>query len=212
MATNYFKVAFVIFIYITTVCATCKKRINCRETIFSFTTNIEAFPDNDSLSINDTIWLEFEAPTNLVDNVTGNTINYSGAINLGTDISFDQFVGGSVNNPGTIPAVNAFDYRLITGIFIPDNVVPDRNKDYKFEEIAGIYRFKLGIVPKRAGVYSLAIGNAVNVYRSNQECDKAAFQITFANTNQHLYFYEQNRPGYTPSEYERTHMYCFKVK
>ncbi len=192
--------------------STCKKRINCNEIIYSFQTNIRTFPDVDSLNVNDTIWIDFSCPTKLMDVYSGNIIDYSGAENFGTDISFLEFTGGSVNNPGGIAAVDAFEYKLIYGIFIPDSHLPNQNKDYKFIEVGNEYKFKLGIIPKRSGIFTFSPGNATNVYTKQNKCDKASFSITLANTNQHLYFYEQNRPGYTPSEYERTHMYCFKVK
>lgn len=179
---------------------------------YSFATNIKAYPDIDSISINDTVWLEFLSPTRLTDIATGAMIDYSSATNLSTSINFDEFTGGSISNPGAIPAVDAFEYKLIYGIFVPDDFLPERNRDYRFIETNNEFKFKLGIIPKRVGVFSLAPSNSATVRRANDNCSEAGFSITFATTNQHLYFYEQNRPGYTPSEYERTHMYCFKVK
>lgn len=192
--------------------ASCKKRINCNTLVYSFQTSIRAFPDLDSINIGDTIWIELTSSTNLSDGISGNTVDFSGAENFGTDINFYEFIGGNFSNPGVLAAVDAFDYKLTTGTFIPDNHLPEQNKDYRFAEIGNEYRFKLGVIPKRKGTFSFSPGNASNVYTKKRPCDKANFLITFENTNQHLYFYEQNRPGYTLSEYERTHVYCFKVK
>ena len=64
----------------------CNKRINCRDILYSFQTNIKAFPDLDSLNINDTIWLEFSCSTQLADLNSGQSIDYSGAENFGTAI------------------------------------------------------------------------------------------------------------------------------
>ena len=201
-----------VFIAYLLVYASCKRKINCNVIIYSFETNIESFPDLDSINIGDTIWIQLSCPTHLRDAISGNTIDYSGAENFGTDINFFEFTGGSFSDPGVTAAVSAFDYKLIYGVFIPDSHLPGQNRDYEFDEVGDKYLFKLGIIPKRKGVFSFSPGNATNVYTKKNKCDKASFLITFANTNQHLYFYEQNRPGYTPSEYERTHMYCFKVK
>lgn len=192
--------------------STCNKRLNCNVTIYSFETNIKAFPDSDSLNIGDTIWFELICPTKLRDAISGNMIDYSGAENFGTNINFHEFIGGNFSDPGVKAAVSAFDFKLIYGVFIPDNHLPEQNRDYEFIEAGNEYRFKLGVIPKKTGIFSISPGNAANVYTKRNKCDKASFSITFANTNQHLYFYEQNRPGYTPSQYERTHMYCFKVK
>jgi len=206
------RIIILFFISYVSIYSSCNKRINCNLLIYSFEANSKVFPDADSININDTIWLDFSCPTQLVDNISGKTIDYRDAENLGTDISFLEFTGGSLLNPGGIAAVDAFEFKLIYGIFVPDNHLPDQNKDYKFIEIGNEYRFKLGIIPKRSGIFTFSPGNAANVYTKQNKCDKASFSITFTNTDQHLYFYEQNRPGYTPSEYERTHMYCFKVK
>jgi hypothetical protein len=199
-------------IYFTTVYSSCNKGIICNQATYSFSTGIKAQPDLDSVNINDTVWLDFSCSTNLIDLVSGGNIDYSGAENFGTDINFFEFVGGNINNPGVVAAVSAFDYKLVYGTFLPDSHLPEQNRDYNFAEVANEYKFRLGIIPKRRGIFSFSPGNAINVYRRNDRCTKAGFQITFTNTNQHLYFYEQNRPGYTPSVYEQTHMYCFKVK
>jgi hypothetical protein len=192
--------------------STCNKRLNCNVTIYSFETNIKAFPDSDSINIGDTIWFELICPTKLRDAISGTMIDYRGAENFGIAIRIFELTGGTVSVPGGVGAVFDFDYKLVFGEFIPDNLLPNENRDYKFVEVGNEYRFKLGVIPKKSGIFSISPGNAANVYTKRNKCDKASFSITFANTNQHLYFYEQNRPGYTPSEYERTHMYCFKVK
>lgn len=206
---KYFIVAIihVLFVY-----ASCSKNGDCITQRYSFSTGIKAYPDNDSININDTIWLDFSCPTRLVDLNTGGLIEYSGAENLGTSIDFLEFTGGSITNPGAIAAVNSFEYKLIHGIFIPDDHLPEKNRDYKFTQVNSEYKFKLGIIPKRTGVFAITPGDASNVYRNNDYCTKASFSITFSNTNQHIYYYQQNRPGYIPSGYELTHMYCFKVK
>lgn len=206
------KYLIVVIVYVLSVYASCNKHGDCLTQTYSFATCIKAYPDTDSLNINDTIWLDFSCPTRLVDLGTGNMIDYSGAGNLGTAIDFLEFTGGSISNPGAIPAVNAFEYKLIYGVFIPDNVLPEKNRDYNFTEVNSEYKFRLGIIPKRTGIFAIAPGNASNVYRNNDYCTKAGFSIIFSNTNQHIYFYQQNRPGYIPSQYELTHMYCFKVK
>lgn len=205
------KYTLVLFLYIFSVYASCIKTRDCKTQTYYFATNIQAYPDADSLNINDTIWLDFTCPTRLTDLNTNTQIDYNGA-KLSMSINFDELIGGSISNPGAIPAVDAFNFILINGTFIPDDLSPDRNKDYMVAEINNEYKFKLGIIPKRVGIFSVALTNATNVYRISDECTKASFSITFSNTNQHLYFYEQNRPGYSPSLYEREHMYCFKVK
>jgi hypothetical protein len=208
------RIVILLLLVMTFIYGDCSKNKGClgaNET-YSFSVNVHAFPDADSVSINDTIWLEINFPVNLVDLNTQTTVNFSNAKNLGTDITFHRFIGGSFSDPGVFPGANDFEYKLIHGTFVPDSHLPDQNKDYLFSESGSMYKFKLGIIPKRQGIFGISPGNVANVYRNDQKCEKAGFQITFSNTNQHLYFYEQNRPGYTLSNYESTHVYCFKVK
>ena len=198
-------------ISMVSIYATCNRRLDCFGAKYSFSVNVKAYPNNDSIRIGDTIWIELNEPVSLTDHTSGNNINYSGAENLGMGITIDEFVGGSVNEPGTVPAATKFYFQLEMGSPIQNTLV-ERVRSFNFSETQGNYRFKVGIVPKQKGIYGVAISNAANVYRNNDKCTKANFNIIFANTNQHLYFYESNRPGYTISEYEKTHLYCFKVK
>ncbi len=209
MTTILTRVAILIFILWITTQASCNK--NCVESKYSFKIGIKASPNLDSINLNDTIWLEVNESTTLKDLSSDNIVDYSNASNLGTAISFGEFIGGSVSNPGGIPAVNAFNYNLITGKeFV--HYLPAQTKEFNFDESQGRYKFKLGVIAKRKGIFSISISNAANVYSKNDKCTKASFAINLKETNNHIYFLEQNRPGYIPSGLELTNMYCFKVK
>ena len=211
MVTNIKLTVIIVFIYATTIYSSCGKSIfGCPEESLSFHLNAKAYPDKDSIHAGDTIWIELRAPTSLKDDISGKMIDYSGASNLGNAISIDKFIGGSISNPGTSYSANSFIYILSSGSAV-NNSLSERIRSYLFEENNGLYFYKLGIIPKEAGVFAFAISDATNVYRKTDKCTKAHFNITFANTDQHLYFYQNNRPGYVISDYEQTHMYCFKV-
>ena len=210
MRTKIFNGAVLIIINMAIFFINCTPKFDCANTNYSFATNIKAYPDLDSIKVNDTIWLEYNTPTQLTDIVTNKIIDYSQAGNLGIGISYLELIGGNFNDPGAIPAANFFDNILVIGTSV-QNSQTDQVREFLFTETSGAYQFKMGIVPKKKGLFSIGIGDAANVYRKNDACTKAFFSITFKDTNQHLYLYEQSRPGYTPSEYEQTHVYCFKV-
>jgi hypothetical protein len=211
MATKILTIGILLFIAMTSTFSTCKKGgLGCANTIYNFQISAKAFPDKDSIRINDTLWIEINTPVSLTELASGNIVNYGGASNLGMALSFDLFTGGSIDDPGSSFAANNFDYYLETGNHV-NNPFTERIREYLFIEENNKYHFKLGIIPKQLGTYTVAISNATNVYRKNDKCTKAAFEIDFANTNQHLYFYQNNRPGYEISDYEKKHMYCFKV-
>lgn len=203
--------AILFFLGIASIFSTCKKGgLGCAHTVYNFKIAAEAHPDEDSIHIGDTIWIELDEPTILTDLTSGEKIDYSMAANLGFGLTFDKFIGGNFNNPGTESAVKSFSITLIEGNEI-ESLQPDRIKSFNFSEVSGRYKYKIAIIPNQQGIFSIAISNAANVFRKNDKCTKASFEINFSNTDQHLYLYQNNRPGYTISDYERTHMYCFKV-
>lgn len=213
MATKSFTIAVLLLVAMASTYSTCKKGIgmNCAETKYAFQTYIQIKNDLDSIKIKDTIWIDFTCPTTLQDINTGKNIDYSNAQNIGTAINYLRVIGGDYLNPGVTPAANDFDYLLVKGEFVPDDLLPEKNRDYRFEESENKYEFKLGIIPKKTGIYALGLSDATDVFRKNDPCTKASFLISFADTNQHLYLYQNSRPGYQISKYESEHMYCFKV-
>lgn len=202
-------VVFCLLVACTSIYTTCRKW-DCSQTVYTFEGHFKAYPDQDSIHIGDTIWLEATILTQLTNQMTGQVVNYTGAENLGTAIRYLELTGGDILNPGGVPAANYFDHVLRTGTL---SVIefPEKVRAYRFIEEGGVYKFKLGIVPKKEGLFSVSPGNAANVYTRSDKCSKAGFNLTFKDTDQHMYLYEQSRPGYTPSSYERTHMYVFKV-
>ncbi|HEV8083302.1 MAG TPA: hypothetical protein VGP55_08885 [Chitinophagaceae bacterium] len=211
MATKIYTVAILLIIAMTTTFSTCKKGVlGCSETVYNFKINIKAYPDLDSIHIGDTIWLEVNTPTDLKDISSSKVVNYSGAANFGTAISFLKFTGGSINNPGAVYSANDFRYYIASGQQV-NNPFVEGIREYLFVENNSLFKFKLAIIPNQNGIYSIGISDAANVYRKSDKCTKSYFEIDFANTNQHLYFLQNNRPGYLIEGSELTHLYCFKV-
>jgi hypothetical protein len=195
---------------LVSIYATCHKSFDCHDAIYSFEANYSIHPDVDSVRIGDTVWLELKASTKLNNLYTNQIVDYSGAVNFGTAIGYLKLVGGDLLNPGSVAAADSFENILIKGKS-EQSLNPAQVRNFLFTEENGMYVFKLGMVSKAKGLFAIGPGNAVNVYTNTNKCNKANFTLTFKNTDQHLYLYEQSRPGYTPSEYEKTHMYCLKV-
>lgn len=191
---------------LASIYATCHKHLDCRETVYNFEMGIKAYPDKDSINVGDTIWLEINEPTILKDVQTGNNVDFSGAANLGTAISFLKLIAVSVADD---QAASKFKYVLIQGNEIPraDTL---KYREFNFNELNGFYRFKLGIIPKEQGVFKLFVSNATSVIRKHDNCTKASFEINFKETNQHFYFNEVSFPGIVLSG--KNGVYLFKVK
>lgn len=187
----------------------CGKKF-CANTTFNFRGSVKAYPDKDSIHINDTIWIELNTPTKLKDLTTGQMIDYSGAGNLGTAVTFYRLNGGTISDPGVIPAANDFNIVIKEGSLV-NNPQLERVREFLFIEENNLYKFKIGVLPKKRGLYSLGVSNAANVYRNSDECTKASFEMPFENTNQHLYLLEQSIPGQVVDGLQATNGYYFKV-
>ena len=176
----------------------------CLNEKYSFEIYTKAMPALDSVVINDTIWVEINESINLKDMISNRIINYTDAANLGSAVGFEELLGNSQRKE----AVSDFNFILISGMEI-NSVNPARFKEYIFKEEANRYIFRLGLIPKKQGIFRMGFSDAANVYRKNEGCTKAYFKIFFKETNQHLYFNDNNFNITTPLP---SNMYCFKVK
>lgn len=186
---------FILFlVYSLFINGECRKNIDCARTVYNFEIGVKAIPDSDSIHVSDTIWLQINTPDKLNDLNTNQLIDYSGAENLGAGINFQKLNGSSF----TDKAVGKFQFLLIIGKLVDNNVDPELLKEYLFDNNGGYYQFKLGIIPKETGVYGLIVSNAANVYRKSDKCTKASFAINFKETDQHYYLNPNFQGGPIP--------------
>jgi len=204
MVIKLIRVAILILISMATIFSTCKKHFGCAENVYSFQIGIKAYPDKDSIRIGDTIWIEINTPTQLKDIQSGRIINYSEAENLGSGISLAELI----EKDSIKDAANDFSYILKKGISV-DNPLINKVREFVFVEENNAFLFKIGVVPKKRGIYKMFVSNAANVYRKNDKCTKASFEINFENTNQHLYFNKIVLPYYNLPQ--GGGVYLFKV-
>ena len=197
---------FFSLIALVSIYTQCNKRLDCANTVYSFEMGIKAYPDRDSISVGDTIWLEINEPATLKDALSGKMIDYSDAANLGTAISFAKLIAVSQTDD---QVASQFKFVLLQGneIARPDT---SKYREFNFSELNDFYKFKLAIIPKEPGVFKMFVSSASNVYRKNDKCTKAGFTINFKETNQHFYFNEVSFPGIILSG--KNGVYLFKVK
>jgi hypothetical protein len=212
MATKIKIIPGLVLVHLLTCYGSCVK--NCVDEKFSFAITNRVYPDKDSIQVGDTIWIELDAPVKLLDQESNTEVDYSGAANLGSAIGFLKFGKGTAQAGNSTEAAQAFKAHLVTGEIVDNSQTPfaKRIKEFLFKEINGRYRFKVGFIALEKGDFSISPGDAAGVYRFRNKCPKAGFRITIADTDQHLYLYQQSRPGYEISSYERSHMFCVRVK
>ncbi|MDN3654373.1 hypothetical protein QWZ08_01970 [Ferruginibacter paludis] len=185
----------------------CKKA--CNEPDYSFLIKTSFSSEKDSIPLGDTLWLKCETPSKMQDLNTKSQINFVGAVNLGTSLIVQDIKKFLSNDRG---AVDSFDFIKVDGeIYSIQTLSPERVKQLSFFESNNNYKFKIGIVAKKKGLYVFTITDIPNVvYRKGMEqCGKASFEILNVNEDKHLYLIE-NIVG-ALSEYDRKHSYCFKV-
>jgi hypothetical protein len=197
------------FLIVIIVISGCPKP--CIESNYSFAVHSQIIPDSDSIKVGDTIFLSSSFPTILTDQSTGQVIDYNNSIDLGSTLGLVELVKGIY--PG-IDAVNDFDYISISGMAYNDKSIASPNKfqQLKYEQINGNYELKIGVIPKKNGTYYLGLGDGLSNGRNkNKSCEKASFNITFKNTNQHLNYFSEWSSSTILSAYEQSHAYFFKV-
>ena len=190
MITNIKLTAVVVLIYATTVFSTCNKNVfGCSESSYSFLLDARVYPDKDSVSIGDTIWVEINSRQSFKNMNSSNNemIDFSKANNLGTDLGFVKLV--STSPVQLVDAVNNFNFVLVYGkeIASPNTKLI---KEYLISDSGSSYLFKLGIIPMETGTYRFNLGNSTNVYRNGNTCPKANFNMRLVETNQHYYLYQ----------------------
>jgi len=192
--------------------ATCKKPRICFDVItYNFINNeARAIPNKDSTKVGDTLWIEMNTPLVLQDVQTHIMVDYSKATTLGNTFQFLSFKGGSVDDPGVAYAADSFDIQMVNG-HQETTTFPIENKAFVFTKLSDKFDLKVGIIPKSAGIFAIAISDAVGIPDNNGGCTKSSFTFHFVNTDQHLHYYQENRPGYVMSQYEADLMYFREI-
>lgn len=210
MATKIKIIPGLVLVHLLTCYGSCVK--NCLDENFSFAITNRVYPDKDSIQVGDTIWVELDAPVKLLDQESNTEVDYSGAANLGSAIGFLKLEKGNAQVGNVTEAAHSFKTHLVTGEVVPNEKFKAVVKEFLFKETNGRYRFKAGFIALEKGDFSISPGDAAGVYRFRNKCPKAGFRITIADTDQHLYIYQENRPEFEISSYERSHVYCVRVK
>ncbi|MEO6358136.1 MAG: hypothetical protein ABIU77_04410 [Ferruginibacter sp.] len=183
----------------------------CVEANYSFAVTANFTPDMDSVKIGDTIFLTSSFPTTLQETQISKLIDYSDASDIGNTISVSQLLP---TDSLAKDAVFDFNYVSIIGKIYNDRNIPrpDGVNQLTYSQVGNNYELKIGIIPKKSGVYGLGLGNALsNGRKKGSSCEKASFNTTVVNTNQHFYLFNLWRPDVVIDQNGRRGVYFFKV-
>ncbi len=191
---------------IASIFSTCKKGgiLGCHES-FSFTIDAKVYPDSDTVSVGDTIYIETNFPVTLTDSSSGEVAHLSGGLFIGTDMGFEKLVSDS---PIVLDdAVADFDFVLINGKELKSSM-PQRIKLYTFEELNSEFHFKLAIIPKDTGTFTFGLAPAPGVEEKNSTCPTFTLNYLLKNTTDQHYYLYPGGSGVTPQGAD----YYFYVK
>ncbi|MXV53077.1 hypothetical protein GS399_19070 [Pedobacter sp. HMF7647] len=178
----------------------------------TFKGDVKIYPDKNEISIGDTIWFVSDIPVTLIEQNSNTSVNYSNATNFITSISLERMTGGSVNSTGLDPAANHFKYVVASGSYIAPAEPNIKTNFFRFSEFSDQYSLKIGIIPGSTGIFALRFTSPSTVISGSNDCASALYQLTFKGTDQHIYLYQNNRPGYIIEGSEAGNLYCFVVK
>lgn len=193
---------------ITIVCIATGCGRSCLEAQYSFNIQQTFYPEKDSISIGDTLFLESSHSTTLNDSTLNSLVDFSGS-DMGGNLELLRLPDTSSIATG---GMDNFNIVFLTGKPSGNDNIPSQNKGCYFTESNNNYELKIRFVAKQKGIYLVSLGNAMGILKKKGGCEKANFLITNANSNNHLYFYANWLHSNAISKYEKTHLYCFKVK
>ena len=191
MPTKRITVAIFLCMGMASIFSECKKGGilgGCHQS-FAFTIDAKVYPDLDTVSLGDTIYIEVNVPVTLTDSVSGEVANLKGGYFIGTDMGFDKLV---IDSPVILQnAAENFDLNLIYGKELSTSPAPDGAKIYTFNEIGNQFKFKLAIIPKKdTGVFTFSLAPASGVEEKNSNCPTFTLNYLLRNTtDQHYYLY-----------------------
>lgn len=183
----------------------------CIEANYSFAVNSQIIPALDSVHLGDTIFLTSTFPVNLTDQRTGVIVDYSNSTDIGSTLAISKLPKGDTV---AADAVFDFNYVSVNGKIYNDRSIPrpDGVQQLTYMEMNGNYLLKVGLIPKQTGNYILGLGNGLsNGRKKSRSCQKASFDISINNTNQHFYLIQAWVPGIILDDYGKKHVYYFKV-
>ncbi|HEX2608989.1 MAG TPA: hypothetical protein VHK91_16515 [Flavisolibacter sp.] len=184
----------------------------CVETNYYFKVQAKILPENESINIGDTLYIVSNFSSSLLDQRSGKVIEYSDAVDLNSTIGI-----GRIDPTDSIPkeAVNDFKYLSEVGNIYNDPTIPKSNgvQQLSFNYSNDSYQLKVGMVPIKKGLYVIGLANGLSIGRKGSKaCEKAAFEFSVSNLDQHFNSYTTLFQDHTITEYEKKHAYYFQVQ
>ena len=177
------------------------------------TSGMHFYPETDSISMKDTLWVSFEMPKKGYDLLSKDSVDLSSLNDFTTYLGIMRTLNPALNpiNDGTDLANNDF-LRVVkigiakTGAGEPEysaKVITALERDNKFQ-------FLMGLVPTKTGYYTFGTNDARGYLKEKMsDCQGGVrFVMIVTNEDKHVYFF----PNYSHNDaYTEARSYRLKV-
>ncbi len=186
---------------------------------YKFLEKIDLYPFQKSYHVGDTLWIQYSnLDSKFFDQITRQRI-FSDTISLPFQFGYNSRYQAPVN-----PVGGFFDFKAMNVVVLDTHFEPNGESLFTSTNCSNTYNFKIGIVSKYSGIYSLdfwgvprTVGSCVNrsflsqystiEYRFNLlDCNKDVYLSIPANSR------GESSKGYTESLIDNKEIFVFKVE
>ncbi len=176
-------------------------------TPFSFNVASNIAPESETYKMGDTLFLNSKIPFAISNNMTNEQVNYENNTGISGSLTFAYFDTSAHLLKASFDKFQIVPY---IGNYTPINNTPNNGINCSFVEENRNFQFKIGIIPKQKGIYSLAFNDLSSRGLKNKDCTNANFIMTITNSNKNFNLFQYGL-GYPPDAYLQQHIYCFRV-
>ena len=184
----------------------------CIDPAYEFRATAHVRPEAESLTVGDTLWIESSTSTTMRDRNSGQDIPFGNAANFGTTTRVAEL---KAESDTLLDAVNRFTYFALAGkAYTVAKLHPARSLACDYAQVGNQYKLQLGLVCRQKGIFSLFIGDAVNVRQQGKTvCQGANIQLGFDNADKHTHYLQDLYfKTYPIEEATKQSSYCFAVQ
>ncbi|MEO8769420.1 MAG: hypothetical protein ABI402_05030 [Ferruginibacter sp.] len=181
----------------------------CQNGGYSFVVSSQYSPQQDIYQVGDTIYFTSQFPKTLVDQINNSSVNYSNSVGIQGDIGFG-YLDTITHQP--IAARDSFTIFSIKGSFSERPGNQNVGLNFNYFENAENYEFQAAFVCKKRGIYTIGVSDLLSEGLQGENCTNAGFNLSLANTNQHLYLHQYVLNVDTTDQELQQKVYDFRVQ
>ncbi len=175
---------------------------------YIFEEKVSFYPDEELISITDTLWMEANIPTTNFDTISKKMVDFSSANNFSFVVDMHKL---TETNPVNLDTDLHFKIIEKIGKLVPPRV-ENGSKEFTPIEEDGYYKYKIGFVPMVKGTFLFILHDSRNnAVRKNGACNYAAYLLKIKNKDGRLHLLEPLKEKNNYADKYLPKIYCFNV-